>query len=457
MKKKTLALVLTTAMAASMIAGCGSSASSSGTGSTTASADTAVAEETKAEAAAEPAASDEVVTLYVVDWESDTMNEAMQAAFDEIFSAEHPNIKVEIIEGSYSDYNQQMNAMITAGEAPDVFQLGYDQACSFFRKNLLTDWTDKVAEEPEFVKGFYGGTMQGWQYKGSTYGFPGLVNVYGVFYNKDLLAAAGLEEPKAGWTWDDFFAYGEALKDPASNKYGIYGLDASCFGVANISTSEGGAAFVDDLTNTTKVTVDDTFLETAEKISGLIADGVIPNTSYETANQLSMFEAGEMAMIYYGQWEVDSLIRNCPDLNWGYAPTPVGSAKATTIYDTVGWVSPKDLPHPEETWELIKFMSSDMYESVLKATPVAACAHEASADVFYEVMEESGHPDAAEAVEAMMSVEDKNAVRYAADWSDDAGKVWNTDWNNFMDGVSGASSETLKELAEKVNAVIEAN
>ena len=27
-----------------------------------------------------------------------------------------------------------MNAMITAGEAPDVFQLGYDQGCSFYKK-----------------------------------------------------------------------------------------------------------------------------------------------------------------------------------------------------------------------------------------------------------------------------------------------------------------------------------
>lgn len=453
MKKKTLALVLTTAMAASLIAGCGNSATAPSANN--ASADDAANK--TAETTADNSTSGEVVTLHVVDWESDTMNAAMQDAFDNVFSAAHPNIKVEIIEGSYSDYNQQMNAMITAGEAPDVFQLGYDQACSFYRKNLLTDWSEKVAAEPEFVEGFYGGTMQGWQYDGATYGFPGLVNVYGVFYNKDLLAAANLEEPKADWTWDDLWAYGEALKDPAASKFGVYGIDTSCFGIANMSTAEGGAAFIDDLTHTTKVTVDDKFVETAEKVSGLIADGVLPSRTYEVANQLSMFESGEMAMIYYGQWEIDSLIRNCPDLNWGYAPTPQGSVKATTTYDTVGWVSPKDLPHPEETWELIKFMSSELYESVLKVTPVAACAHEASADVFYETVAENGHEDAAEAVKAMMSVEDKNGVRFAADWSGDAGKVWDPDYNNYMDGVSGASADILKELADKVNAVIEAN
>ncbi len=103
----------------------------------------------------------EVVTLKVVDWESDEMNKAMQDAFDNVFSKAHPNIKVEIVEGSYSDYGQQMTGMITAGEAPDVFQGGYDMAASFYQKNLLTDWTDKVAAEPEFVDSLYEGTMSG--------------------------------------------------------------------------------------------------------------------------------------------------------------------------------------------------------------------------------------------------------------------------------------------------------
>ena len=69
----------------------------------------------------------------------------------------------------------------------------------------------------------------------------------------------------------------------------------------------------------------------------------------------------------------------------GYAPIPKGSVKAAESYDTVGWVSPKDLKYPDETWELMKFMSSEMYETVLTKTPVAACAHAASADVFYNL------------------------------------------------------------------------
>ena len=232
-------------------------------------------------------------------------------------------------------------------------------------------------------------------------------------------------------------------------------MNTDIFGLTNISVSEGGSPFVDSLTHTTTVTVDDKLKETAEKVAGLIADGTIPGRTYDTAPQLSAFEAGEMGMLFYGQWEVDSLIRNCPDLNWGYAPIPKGSVKAAESYDTVGWVSPKDLKYPDETWELMKFMSSEMYETVLTKTPVAACAHAASADVFYNTVKDNGHEDAAEAVKTMMAIETKNAIRYAADWSGDAGKLWDPDFNNFMDGKSG-TVDTLTELAQKVNDLIAA-
>lgn len=399
----------------------------------------------------------ETVTLKVVDWESDEMNAAMQDAFDNVFSVEHPNIKVEIVKGSYSDYGQQMAGMITAGEAPDVFQGGYDMAASFYQKKLLTDWTDKVAAEPDFVKSLYEGTMNGWQLDGKTYGFPSLVNVYGVFYNKDILADAGVNEPTADWTWDDLWVMAEKLKKPTEEKYGLYGFDTSAFGIANISTSYGGAPFMDKLVGTEKVTVDDKFIDQVTKIQGLIANGTLPKRTYEATNLNSMFEAGEMALLYYGQWEVDSLLRNCPDLNWGYAPTPQGANDRTTIYDTVGWMSPKNLAHPEETWELIKFMSSDMYKTVLEVTPVAPCAHSASASVFYDVMDEKGHPEVAEAVKTMMETKTKNGVRYAADWSSDAGKVWDPTYNNILDGKSKDPVTKLQDIEKQINAIIESN
>lgn len=438
---KILAICLTAAMTASVLAGCENG------GNRTES----KAEDRKAGENSAP------VTLKIVNWESDEMNAAMKEAFEKDFAKDHPNIKVEAVKGSYSDWGQEMQTMITAGQAPDVFQGGYDMAASFYQKKLLTDWTDQFNADTEFANSFYAGTMSGWQMDGKTFGFPSLVNVYGVFYNKDLLAKAGVEEPKSDWTWEDLWGMAKKLADPAGKKFGLYGFDSSTFGLANISVANGGTSYMDSIIETKKVTLDDELLKQMDNIKDLIKAGVLPSKTYDASNQQSMFEAGSIPLMYYGQWEIDTLVRNCPDLKWGYVPTPKGSKDRVTTYDTVGWMSPKNLKNPDETWELIKFMSSDMYKTVLKKTPVAPCANKNSASTFYDTVKEANHPDAAEAVKTMMETEKKNGVRFAADWSGDVGKLWDPLYNNYLDGKGNVTKEQLQEAVKKINDTIAAS
>jgi ABC-type glycerol-3-phosphate transport system substrate-binding protein len=438
---RVLAIFLSAAMTATALAGCGNGGNSV---------------ESKAADKNEESSS-EPVTLKVVDWESDEMNAAIQESFDNVFAKDHPNIKVQVVKGSYSDWGQELQTMITAGQAPDVFQGGYDMAASFYQKKLLTDWTDQFNQDKGLADSFYTGILNGWQIGGKTFGFPSLVNVYGVFYNKDLLKKAGLKEPGADWIWDDLWDMAKKLADPSAKKYGLYGFDTSIFGLANISVANGGVSFMDNIIETKKATVDDELMKQIDNIKGLIADGVIPSRTYDASNQQSMFEAGSIPLLYYGQWEIDSLVRNKPNFEWGYAPTPKGSSCRATTYDTVGWMSPKDLKYPNETWELIKFMSSDMYKTVLKKTPVAPCANKDAASAFYDAVKENNHPEAVEAVQTMMETETKNGVRFAADWSGDVGKIWDTTYNNYLDGKGNITHEQLQDTLKKVNDTIAAS
>lgn len=80
-RKKAMAIVMVAAMTVTMLAGCGSSASDT---AATPAADSAVTD-TRADSTADTSAdSGEVITLRVVDWESDEMNAAMQDAFDNV-------------------------------------------------------------------------------------------------------------------------------------------------------------------------------------------------------------------------------------------------------------------------------------------------------------------------------------------------------------------------------------
>jgi multiple sugar transport system substrate-binding protein len=51
-------------------------------------------------------------------------------------------------------------------------------------------------------------------------GFPAVVDNLALIYNPTLFAAAGVAEPTADWTWDDFRAAAKKITDPAKNIYG---------------------------------------------------------------------------------------------------------------------------------------------------------------------------------------------------------------------------------------------
>src|SRR5262249_30830712 len=42
--------------------------------------------------------------------------------------------------------------------------------------------------------------------RGHLYGLPSTFTPYVMYYNRDLLASAGLDPPRPGWTWDEFAA-----------------------------------------------------------------------------------------------------------------------------------------------------------------------------------------------------------------------------------------------------------
>ena len=450
MRKKFLAMVLVASMGATLLAGCGSK---SDNGSSSSSSGSSSAGTSSTSTSTSSTSSDgEQVTIYVTDWENDTMNAAIQKACDEIFTPAHPNIKVEILSGSYSDYGQQITAMLQAGDNLDIFQLGYDQGATRFGQGQLLDLTDKVNAESDFISGFYPGAMDGWTSNGKVYGLPGLANVYGVFYNKDLLEEKGLSAPSTDWTWDDLWTLASACKE--GTKYGIYGYNTDIFGTAALGVSEGGKPFLDKPIDPSGVTVDDKLVAAVKKISDLVQDGTLPPRTYEGGDEQSQFEAGSIPLLWYGQWEINSLIANPPSFEWGYAPSPKGSVTGAAAYDFVGWSAKKDCAHPDEVWEVLKFLSSECYSEVLKVSPVAACAHESTAQVFFDAVKDAGHPESADAVENMMAREYKTAMRFGGSWSDDASKVWDIGYNELVDSGEGDFDAVLQDLSKQVNAII---
>ncbi|MBB6672407.1 ABC transporter substrate-binding protein [Cohnella nanjingensis] len=443
-------------MVAGMLAGCGSSGNGdsqqSGTAGASPSQKASDGGATDTGTKADPGKANVEVTLMT--WESQDMNNKIMDSMKK-FEQDNPGITVKLMPAPLSDYGVKLNGMIAAKQAPDIFELGNDMMLQDQAQNLLFDWTSHASADQEFMNGFYPGVTDSWKVDGKNFGLPGLLNTYGIFYNKQLFQDAGLPEPKPGWTYDDFFnAMGKlASKQNGVQQYGYYG-HPDPFTVSLYSVSAGGAPFADNLLNPMKVEISPQFVELVAKYQKAIADGAMNPPNFDLSNIMGPFKDGKVGMTYQGQWVADDLIRNAPNLKWGYVPMPVVD-KQSEIYDAVGWASPVSIKNPDAVWKVLKYLDSTMYQDVLPQTPVAPSAFQASASSYYDALKKSGHQDLADGIDHILKSPDTEPVRFLPAWAGKANPFIDTVWNNVLAGKGG--EKELQGMADKINKVIQAS
>ncbi|MBM7565131.1 ABC transporter substrate-binding protein [Paenibacillus sacheonensis] len=396
----------------------------------------------------------EKAEVTLMTWESQDMNNKIMESMKK-FEQENPGITVKLMPAPLSDYGTKLNGMITAKQAPDIFQLGNDMLVSYQAQNLLYDWTEHASADADFMNGFYPGVMDGWKVDGKNFGLPGLLNTYGIFYNKQLFKDAGLTEPKIGWTYDEFFADMKKLssKKDGVQQYGFY-FHPDPFTVSLYAASAGGAPFADSLLNPTSATVSPQFVEGVTRYQQAIAEGSMNPATFDLSTIMGPFKDGKVAMTYQGQWIADDLIRNAPDLQWGFVPMPVVTTQ-TEIYDAVGWATPVSTKNPDAVWKVLKYLDSTMYKDVLPQTPVAPSAFQASASSYYDTLKAAGHQDLADGIDHILKSPTTQPVRFLTAWAGKANPFIDTVWNNVLSGKGG--EKELQSMADKINKTIKAS
>ena len=166
----------------------------------------------------------------------------------EQFEAENPDIKVIQETFPYADYQAQVGASLPAGVGADVVQLFYGWVPTWVRAGYVTplpsEYFDVAEIEAEFIP-----MAQAGKYQGEYYGLPTAVRSLALFYNKDLMAEAGIENPPT--TWDEFIAAGKAMTIKRGSRFSQIGYGIAPTGqdhhlVREILTRQFGTAPYED-------------------------------------------------------------------------------------------------------------------------------------------------------------------------------------------------------------------
>ena len=326
------------------------------------------------------------VVLTVMHWSGEGGQEEDKIVEDSLreFEAANPGIRVKRLNpGDSGSFYTKLQTMMVAGEAPDVFYVGYERVANFAGLDLLRPIDDFVARETEALKSgdmdaldidaFYPETVSAFRFdgtrvgSGTLYGIPKDFTTVGFYYNKDLFRQANLPFPAKGWTWDDFIhAARELAKLKAADGDAITGSEFVTWSimVRTYLRTEGCEALADDL-ETIKVD-EPAAIAALERLRGWRHDetGTLTPGNSKIVTGPSVFLGGNVGMAGpFGRWVVPSY-RGIPKpgepggFDWDFAPLPRGSKEANCAL-TVSWSIARDSKHPEEAWKLVKWLTGE--------------------------------------------------------------------------------------------------
>ncbi len=333
------------------------------------------------------------------------------------FSATDPGFSVHLTPvADQDDLLAKLSTGFAGGNPPDTFLINYRKYGQYAARGALApvqpylDASDAIAEED-----FAETSMEAFRFDGENLTcMPQNVSSLAVYYNADLFKEAGVDEPKAGWTWDDLVAAGKALT--RDDQYGI-GVEPSLIRVAPFVWSAGGEV-VDDPEQPTKLTLDqgpgrrglDFFLDLRLK------HGVVPPEREELSlDAESRFLQGGLGMFLDSRKAVPTL-RTIKDFTWDVAPLPVapGGDPATILHGDAYCISDAS-EHKDEVWQFIEFAMSREGQTLLAQSgrTVPSRTDVASSPAFLE----PDQPPASSSVFVDV-VPDIRAVPHTATWSE---------------------------------------
>jgi len=306
------------------------------------------------------ASGEEVVTIEYWQYNFGVRVTAMNELIAQ-FEAENPNIKV--IHNSdipYDDYRNKIAASVPAGVGPDIATLFYGWQPAWVDAGYIVPLPEDefpheqvLAEFSPMVKASF--------FEGKLFSLPTAVRTLALFYNKDLMASAGLDPEKPPRTLDELKEQAVQCTVKEGDQFKVYGFIVNPPGQAHHWFREvllrqfGQQPYSDDyrkvLWNASEGGYQawETFLSFERELGTGVA-GVYQNDQ-------DGFLAGEVCFHLDGSFRLGNIATNAPDLNFGVVELPEHNGIKSTFgsYWTHG-ITTKAAADPARYAAAIKFL-----------------------------------------------------------------------------------------------------
>jgi multiple sugar transport system substrate-binding protein len=204
-----------------LLAACGapSGAGTSTTGASQAASDAGTSDAAPAASAAAATSGDQI-ELRMAWWGSQARHDRTLKVID-LFQQEHPNIKITSEYGNFDDHWTKLATQASGGNLPDIIQQDYSKLEEWVSRGQLLALDSYVQGGQLNLSGVAEEQLSGGKIDDKLYGVSLGTNALTVLYDPALFQQAGVETPKADWTWSDF----QQAATQIHEKLGIYGVE----------------------------------------------------------------------------------------------------------------------------------------------------------------------------------------------------------------------------------------
>ena len=287
------------------------------------------------------------------------VGEALRPVLDK-YEETHPGVKIEFQAVPFDNLNDVLTAQLSSGsETPDVYWADQPRIPALAARGYMLDLEKYLPE----VKGkVFEDSIVESSWNGKLYAFPVSTSSMMMFYNTDLLTAAGIELPSSDvadrWTWEQTLEAARKAK-AAGSTYGlVFDQVDRYYQLQPLVESAGGGSGVTGSDNLTPDVTNDGWLKAMSFYGQIHEEGISPRgVAWEQIPDL--FNTNQIAFYISGPWTA-FIASGAENLTYGVAPHPYFEG-GKVVTPTGSWslgINPKS-KHLEEAIEFAKYISLD--------------------------------------------------------------------------------------------------
>lgn len=376
-----------------------------------------------AEPEGEPGVEITVVTSYGIDDGNRTNYETALSAYETTTG----NRVVDVSATSTEDWKTKVRTDFQAGAEPDVlfYFTGADSNVLISSEKVVS--LEEIRQTyPDFAQNMKDDLLPLSYVDGKAYAVPANGFWEGLFVNKSVLEQAGVEIPAADYTWEQFLADCETIKQAGFIPIAVSLAEVPHYWFEAMVLNHGDVDSHGDVPQAPGDEVAEKWTQGLEDIKILYDAGYFPDNTLTAgdAGTVQLFADGEAAFMLDGSWQMGYFAANYPDNLDDFAITYMPGHNNHETTEVIGGLSMgyyitrlawEDDTRREAALDFISFMTSDEMVTTFSPTVVTALDNDPTNTIGLNTMEQSAVEMWQGATDVVLPVQDNLRI-----WARDA-------------------------------------